>query len=330
MRSISLFGFAFLFSTYVYAATIQQILAQENKAALALTPEDKFKAGDVLLATHESKNCPIKILSIENGYALADLSRCSFKRELKIGDKVEASLIPVKDEPADTEDAEMLENADNSKSEKANSANAKKADTAFVATSSPTEKSYRWGGAVYYSTADTLKFDSLRVTTASGSGSGTFDFKMSGAVGLDISFTTMTRNSWGFIGSAHYEAARKIKSFTVSGVNGTATYSGDNGPNLSFFFLEGNAVYRWENFYLPFGFNYSFPDLTNFGGTGQVTYNGGVGADISVGYFINENFAVEAWSRALMVKLNIDSGTNHIDFGNGLLTGLGLGVKYWF
>lgn len=256
---ISLFV-VFTASVGASAGTIQQVLPQDGKAAIALEANEKYAVGDILLASSGTQNCPLKVESAADAYVVVDISRCSFKENLKIGDRVERSMIALADVPM-SEESKAPAPAD----EKNTS----------VSTNTEAKDSYlRFGVTAFYSASNNAKYDDLKVTSSSGTGYGSAEFGLSDAVGIGVSVALLDENSWGFIGSLQLESQRKIKNIKVTGANGTTYGTFSSNPTLTNFYMEANAVYRWEKVYLPFGLNLSVPTFHDNTPGATFTYQG--------------------------------------------------------
>jgi len=198
-------------------------------------------------------------------------------------------------------------------------------------TTEPPKHKPKFGFNLYYSTADTAKFDNTVISTSSGSATATTEFKSSGSAGIGMFIADTKPESWGYSGSLLYEPDRDISSVTFSNANATVTaaFSGIK-PKFSVLILEGTVIYRWNSFYLPFGLNLSAPKLTTSSGSGTSSLSGGVGAFLGAGFITTENSSVEIFSRSITLKYSESAGTTNVDCGTGYLAGLGFGWKYWF
>ena len=85
-------------------------------------------------------------------------------------------------------------------------------------------------------------------------------------------------------------------------------------------YLFSNLVYKWNNFYLPFGFNFSNIDLDISASSlpSNVTItdtSGGLGAQYGVGWSFNNNIALELLStlNKISVDFNIDGERATLD-----------------
>lgn len=138
----------------------------------------------------------------------------------------------------------------------------------------------------------------------------------------------MAPNSWGFLGSLQFEREREVDTFKVGGV----TYNVSSGAKLQVTTLLASAVYQWENWYLPFGLNFSSLKYTPPSGfSGSTDSTSGLGFQIGVGYLINENFSVEGMSRSASWKLSAKpTGGGETDYGTGTFSTLVVSGTYWF
>jgi hypothetical protein len=163
--------------------------------------------------------------------------------------------------------------------------------------------------------------DDLTISSTSGSYSANYD--VTNGFSLDLSAMKSEQNSWGFLGVLSLGQERKIDGGAVAGVAVSM-------PNTKFrtHSISANTVYRWDKFYLPFGLNYS---TTSISGDATITsVSGGLGYQLGAGYFIDENLAVDYTAIHSLVKINGKSGNTLYNYGNGYLTEVHIGLKYYF
>lgn len=308
-----LIGF-FLFSSLSNAASIKQILIDENKAAVSITEGEKFSVGEFVLANYEQKNCSLRVEDVKQDYMIVDLMKCPFKQNLKNGDLIEKSFIQATEKKLD--ESVIVVAPEEIKTDTSSSV--------FSA------DKVRFGGVLYVASADTVKFDNVIVTTGTGAtGHAEVNFNSSASYGIGLHLARIEPMQWGYSLGLNYEARRKIKSIRASGAGGTLYGSYNDGPKFSFVFVEANILYRWEKYYLPFGFNYSVPDIEDIAAT-KAEYSGVLGVNVGFAVLMSPDSAVEINYRSLALQINTVESGNTIDYGTGRLSGLTLGWKFFF
>ena len=182
-----------------------------------------------------------------------------------------------------------------------------------------------------YNSANKIKFDDVKTTSSGTSTAGTASFDTETALGLVAGVAYMPPNSWGGIGSLAYEFERNVKSGQATSGGGVASVNYSEKPRLSFIVMEGSAVYRWDKFYLPFGFNYCLPIFFQPANALPILeVQGGLGAQFGVGYFFDDNITLEVRSRALSATAKGTNPPSKIEYGTGYLTGIDFIGRYWF
>lgn len=188
----------------------------------------------------------------------------------------------------------------------------------------------KWHVSLYglYNMANTWSFDSLTASGSGGSGSGSLTYNVDSGVGLGIQAWKSDPNSWGMSFGFEYDFPRNINSQTVT-LNGT-TYIGvtsGSKPTVTEHVVYLNAIYRWNDFYLPFGLNYSMPTLQG-SVEDTITITGAIGIQVGVGTHVTDHFSVEALVQTLGTKMTESNSTTYIDYGTGYLTGAQLNLKF--
>jgi hypothetical protein len=196
----------------------------------------------------------------------------------------------------------------------------------------PAEKRIRFGMSLHLSGANKIRFENATASTTVGSGTGQAEFNTKGAFGIGATIMSSAPTSWGFSGSLFYEADREIDSLTLSDSTGsvTGTYASPK-PKVSFLVIEGNLLYRWNDIYLPFGFNVSSPNFTRgAGATGTLDVKGGLGAQVGFGAFVTENLAFDFVIRSISIRMSGATSTATYDYGPGFISGAAVGMRYLF
>lgn len=131
-----------------------------------------------------------------------------------------------------------------------------------------------------------------------------------------MSFTLEGRqlpsDAWGFMGGMNYELTRNLKK------------SGEEFAQIISFY--GSAVYRWTDFYLPFGLNFALIDLKSTDGDSKA--QGSIGLQVGAGWQFKNGFATELHSWTTRFKLVDSSSGTETDLIS--LTSLIVTVKYAF
>ncbi len=71
-------------------------------------------------------------------------------------------------------------------------------------------------------------------------------------------------------------------------------------------------IYRWNEFYIPLGFNYTAIRFTPAAGyTGGYEYFGGFGAQLGLGLQVSDALSLEMMSRASAYSLRVNQGTSN-------------------
>lgn len=192
------------------------------------------------------------------------------------------------------------------------------------------ERGLKGGVTLYNSFANSIVFDSVSATSGAASANGSINFSTDAAMGIGFEATDMAPNSWGVGFGLNYDFERKLNAFnlTMNGVTSTGTYI-EPKSTLSVYSLNANAIHQWEKFFLTFGLNYCSPNLKTTG-TSSITATGGVGGQIGVGILVSENFAIELQQRQLTMNWQATSGAMIINYGNGLLSGPQLKLRFIF
>lgn len=194
------------------------------------------------------------------------------------------------------------------------------------------EKKTRIGMSAHLSLANKAKFSNLTATNGTTSATGEAEFSTQSALGVGVNLMSSKAESWGFSGSLFYEFDREIDSLKLTDSTGSTTYNYNSPkPKISFIVAEGNLLYRWKNVYVPFGLNASSPTFTSgVGATGTLEVKGGLGAQVGIGVFINEDLSFQLVSRSIAIRINGKNGSTTYDYGTGYMTGISLGLQYWF
>ena len=195
------------------------------------------------------------------------------------------------------------------------------------------EPSWHFGFGLGYSTNTKQTFDSVKLTDNSGTSTGTINYEWENSPELTLSLIKSEPHGWGRAINLTYVTQQKLKgaSGTINGVSLTAVIT-DPAKNESYI-LDGTFFYRWDSFYLPFGLNYSSHKYTL--PSSAIGYSldvrGGLGAQVGIGFFIDNKFSMEVKSRSLNYNLSSSkpSANNYTgNFGSSYLTSIYVTLKF--
>lgn len=149
--------------------------------------------------------------------------------------------------------------------------------------------------------------------------------------GFNINFEArfLQKHGWGLTMGLDFDFDREVKSGTISSGGTTISVSETDDPD-SFTSVVGygNLVYKWENFYIPFGLNLSYIDYKSTGLNVNTTPS--IGAQLGLGYETDSNFALEMYSRVLGLEMDYIDGNYDVSFEEGLISNIAFRVKYIF
>lgn len=187
-------------------------------------------------------------------------------------------------------------------------------------------------GLGYILTVPSATFSDITETTGGTTYSGNADLKYKPTYELMVEAQKLPAQHWGLMAGLNYEGERELDSGTVT-ISGTSVgLSGGSGASkVQFTTVYGNAVYRWDEFYIPFGLNYSLLKFTPASGaTESYSANGGVGAQLGVGWRFPNNIELEAYSWVTSMNLKDSGSSTSVDYGNGYFPSLRVYLKYVF
>lgn len=195
-----------------------------------------------------------------------------------------------------------------------------------------TESGGRWQFALglgYMLSTQDGKFSDARAGATTGEAE--FDYEKTYSLIAEARY--LPANDWGVLLGLNYEGQRQFDGGTIKGGGVVVTLTGgSDASKVQFSTLYASAAYRWNEFYLPFGLNYSVVKFTpaSTGGNQAYDASGELGAQLGVGWFFEEHFAIELHSWVTGMNLRTGSGAAEIDFGSGIFPHLFLMGKYAF
>jgi hypothetical protein len=177
----------------------------------------------------------------------------------------------------------------------------------------------------YVNTLNEMKFKDAKSTTGSTTTPAEYTLKTGASLGIDAHFLFWGENSWGFSVGGFFDLSHKINEESM------AIFGTTKDAYLGIIGFEGNAIYRFDRFYIPLGINTAFPIVAV--DTGEVKdIEPGVGLQAGVGYLLgsSKSNALEAKVRtsAFGYTQTINNVKLETDRGTGV--GITLGWKYIF
>lgn len=156
-------------------------------------------------------------------------------------------------------------------------------------------KKWRFGGGVYYSVSDKLRFPNAKSDTGSGEREYDLRFETEGAPGVALETRYDAPNAWGFQAGLAFDAKRKLKNFE-SDLSGTRVTTDLNDSTIQISTLYVNILYKWNEFYIPFGVNFALARYENRP-TLLEKVDGGSGGQFGVGWDFNPHLSLEFLGR---------------------------------
>ena len=304
---------------------LRQIFQDRGRA---IAEGGEASAQEYIATFSDRSQCALKVVERKETLVSLDISACAKRAELQVQTLLEPSLFFGDTKgivPSSVDPLLMPPSAVAAKPAEALIPAAETAQT--QATAEDTTERPRISIGLGLSLSPTIRFDEVRQPGYAGSVGVEVETSNGVAVSADVRY--LRKNSWGFLGGVSYEPKRDIKSLKVSSGNVSISSSVSTVEGFSDWLFEGNAAYRWEGWYLPFGINYSYFQYTSEPGyTGGWELSGGLGLQLGVGYYLNRNLAIELWSRATTLNFKlINSGVTTLDFGRGVYSSGFLSIR---
>lgn len=235
---------------------VDVVISSRKIANLKIEAKFDDSAKSLFLGTTD-QNCEGRIIKRDQNSATVDISKCS-EVELKTG-----SLVFFL--------AEEVEQ------------NASKPETV----SDEIEKVHCFG--VGFRVNSRLIFSDVKVSSGTSFAAGSLEYTVSGTpVSLEWNYSATKRNAWGWGAGVTYTYFNWDK-VTASDSTGKATIAAGGTTRVISPFV--NAIYRWDNVYVPMGFNVS--SLSHDGTPIFINQNKGtLGAQLGLGVIVNNNFSV--------------------------------------
>ena len=304
---------------------VKQVIKSHKLVVVQTNATEQFPNGKIFLANFDDgTQCSLVLKNSGKQLLTLDSTPCDQLDRLTLKTKIEPSLISVDEQPRGFA-PQGIAGLDAKKSSEEKKVEQNNPDNFY-------DKSTvgRLGVSVYYNSADHLKFDDGKVESSGAKFDA--DFKLESAVGVGLHYMRAKPYAWGYSVGGLLETTRNIQSVSFSGgLSGTGSVDSDNFK-LTLLIAEGSALYRFENFYIPFGLSVGIPVLEYKSDISKIEATAGVGLQAGLGYFVNDNLSVEAYYRVIGIKLvSTELATdNKTDFGYGYLRGATIGIKYLF
>ena len=203
-----------------------------------------------------------------------------------------------------------------------------------IPTVGKSDEQFRIGVGTYVSTASTLKAKdaSMHLVGSNNYVPASIELDSSGALSFVIEAKQMPKFGWGYQGGFGHESKREIDNLSI-------TFNGQNFgaacqnacPTLTMNYAFANAVYRFDQVYIPVGLNFSRPDYNTTGNEGSsYDFDGRFGAQIGVGLTATDNMVFELMARTLRFEAVEKTDSLEINYETVSMTGLNFTGKYYF
>jgi hypothetical protein len=193
-------------------------------------------------------------------------------------------------------------------------------------TVAPLEKSGpRFRVTIGRNTATHAEFANANYSDNGGTNmNGTAAFDLAPANQFGVGVISAPVHSWGYSASFVYEEKRVIESKTIHITNYPVIPElKRTKPSIQFNFVEANAIYRWSNWYLPVGLNFSMPSaLKKYEGQLEMSVMGGMGGQAGFGYFFTDSVSAEILYKLTTFEVNEYSSSYNLGYSTGSLDGL--------
>lgn len=189
-----------------------------------------------------------------------------------------------------------------------------------------------WKYGVGLSLSLRSKFISLNTSRTGVTGELNSELDFENSLSLELEARNVKKHDWGFQGGMTLDRERKLEGGKITATGVTVSVTSTSEPaKLQTNVFYGNAVYRWEDFYLPFGLNLSRVNYTPSPTANEIAEaSGGWGFQAGAGYYFDEHLVVEGMVRSIGLKLKSTRDGATTDFGNSTLSTIMLTGKYLF
>lgn len=313
---IILLGFM-LFSTSALAGTVKQLLNSQDLAIVEIAKNEKIEVGQSFLATNETSQCLVEILSLDKNLATVSTKNCEDKTLLVVGKKIEKSLFDnslltknnIPSEIPKTEEVLQTPEKAEPKSNKISS------EQDYIALK------------ISYILNPKIKIEGTAFSGTS-SENGTFDYEFDNTINLGFEWSQFANNTWNHGVLIDYTSLKFNRTTITGSSSGTSVVTVSGGMTVLGISYIGK--YRGDEFYLPvtLGITNSYVDNSAaFTKTIATKALFGIGFGIAV----NNNVNLELTSNATTVTSSsvTSSGTTIVP-ELGYFNYLQLGLKILF
>lgn len=310
------------------STTVKQVFTDRGRVVAETNQTDSNVSDEMVITFEGGKQCALPILEIRGNILTLDSENCRYNFDIKPGLALEKSLLSesVATKPSPQPSLEPTPQASPQTSVLESEKSKSQADE--LDASSSRKPKFVVG----------LAFSGR--TTASGTGGtttglvGTFtsEFEYKEALSISLEMRNTPQHSWGYGFGLTYDATRDLDSGSFSSGGTTLLISTAGGASkIGATSFEGNAIYRWNEFYIPLGLNYTAMRFTPVPGyTGGYDIEGGFGVQLGFGVHVSDAVSLEMMSRASAYALKSSQGGTSTNYGNLIYSIVTFGIKGHF
>ncbi len=304
MKILALVALSIAYMTAANAAaqelTITKLNDDRTKIITSFSGSAPNVGQEFVFKDEFDQECRAKVTKVSST-ALLETVHCPNGKGLKVGDKLAAAAPAIEPPPTRVDDGTVQKTARSA------------------------SEGLRFSAFVLLNTARNMSFPSAKYNngTSEYDGTANWDGQAAFGVGAEVMYTRI--GDWGWSAGFDYEFKREFDHFDFSGGGVFANASLSPKPHLTVATIYGNAVYRWDTVYLPFGLNYAvLADFKNTSGiySGTIDTKGTLGFQVGVGFNITELIALELNAKATGLRQDLKGGAVTYNMGTGFLTGV--------
>jgi hypothetical protein len=301
-------------------AIVKQVFTERGRVVAETALTDLTVNDEMVITLENGKQCALPVLEIRGNILTLDSENCRYGFDIKPGLALEKSLLSAS-VAASTEQkapqAPLVKEPEPLKREEVEPEKVASRKTKFVV------------GAAFSGR-----------TSSSGTGGtatgliGTFTSELEYKEGFSVSLEMRDSpsNSWGYGIGIIYDSTRELDSATFSSGGTTLVLTSTGGASkIGSTSFEVNAIYRWNEFYIPLGLNYTsirFTPATGY--TGGYDVEGGFGAQLGFGVHLRDDISLEMMSRAAPYSLRTNQSGSTANYGNLMYSIVTFGIKGHF
>lgn len=320
MKVLNIIVLLLIIQNSAQAATIRQLLNDQNLAIVELKNSEKIMVGENFIISENKNQCLLSVINVDQKIVTVSSKDCIDKSNLTIGKHVEKSLFDpniIKQQPKVTSNDPSDIESEFTQGEMVST------------TQLPKEriKAEQYGSlAINYVLSPKIVITST-IYSGSSSEVGTLEYNFDNAFKFGFEWSQFARNSWnnGFL--IDYTSL-KFSSFTLKGVSASTTSTITGGMTLLTVGYSGK--YRWEQIYLPVNLGIASSTVDSTGSFTR-TVAARTFASLGIGVAVNEKFNLELTSSAYGITAgNTTSGTTTLVPSVGYLSNLQLNSRILF